>query len=250
MDDGSDPDSEIFMGVSPHSGRSDRQTSGMIDPSTLASLRSCQLIISSSGPGLRVYSFVWARGGPGLFLAMITHLWPNFQPSLLSAGSVPANHSPVPVPLLIIPCPRPCPPCHHPNSFFAPVMACNAPCTVYSARLRVAAITALPGCSHSLSANQSRSKHSGKPKSKLNLPFIAPYITHQTDLKHQQPVVTAPSQARILLSARSSAIKSGLVDCKIMFYVPKIHTFSSLLGHHMCCPPCLGSCRLFWVTTH
>ena len=58
MDDGSDPDSEIFMGVSPPSGRSDRPTSGMIDPSTLASLRSCQLIISSSGPGLRVYSFV------------------------------------------------------------------------------------------------------------------------------------------------------------------------------------------------
>ena len=157
-------------------------------------------------------------------------------------GASPPTHYSMPPPLS---------PLSPPQLFFAPVMVCNAPCTVYSARLRVAAITALPGCSHSLSANQSRSKHSGKPKSKLNLPFIAPYITHQTDLKHQQPVVTAPSQARILLSARSSAIKSGLVDCKIMFYVPKIHTFSSLLlGHHMCCPPCLGSCRLFWVTTH
>ena len=77
----------------------------------------------------------------------------------------------------------------------------------------------LPGCSqHSLSANQSRSKHSGKPKSKLNLPFIAPYITHQTDLK--QSSHSPPSQARILLSARH---KIRTPTLKLCFMSRKIH---------------------------
>ena len=54
----------------------------------------------------------------------------------------------------------------------------------------------------SLSANQSRSKHRGKPKSKLNLSFIAPYITHQTDLSNSNSQSSALAQARILLSAQ------------------------------------------------
>ena len=148
MDDGADPGSEIFMGVSPPSRRSHRPTSGMIDPSTLASLSrgSCQLIISSSGPRPPgVYSFVWARGGPGLFLAMITHLWPNFQPS-------PGLSPRITAPLLIIPCPAPVPPCVAPQLFFLPPCngegMCNAHCTAVLPPL----LHCLePGCSqHSL----------------------------------------------------------------------------------------------------
>ena len=252
MDDGADPDSEIFTGVSPPSGRSHRwgQLPGwLIRQHYPHSLGSCQLIISSSGPRPPGVFICLSLRGAGAFSRDHHTLWPNFQPApsalcLVSPrGLSPRIRGQCEAPLLIIP--GPCP--HVTQLFFAPVMVCNAACTVECTVLgSVCRHYCTAGCSHSLSANQSRSKHSGKPKSKLNLPFIAPYITHQTDLSNSNSRVSSPDPAISL------AIKSGPGDSKIMFYVPKIHTFPfcSLLGHHMCCPPCLGSCRLFWVTTH
>ena len=110
-----------------------RPTSGMIDPSTLSSLTrqlpADNIIIRAPASGC-IHLFEPA-GGRGFFsrsLHIITQLSAIAWCSMygLPPGLSPRIRGQCESPLLIIP--SPCP--HVTQLFFAPVMVCNAPCTV------------------------------------------------------------------------------------------------------------------------